>query len=54
MMNTQLHNFTPTSAPLVGTEAALTIDGPFNMPGGFTIRFPDGTGWPMKSRPGEL
>lgn len=43
MMNTQLHNFTPTSATIVGTKATLTIDGPFNMPGGFTIRFPDGT-----------
>lgn len=43
VMNTQLHNFTPTSATLVGTEATLTIDGPFNMPGGFTVRFPDGT-----------
>jgi predicted dehydrogenase len=42
MMNTQLHNFTPTSATLVGTEATLTIDGPFNMPGGFAVRFPDG------------
>ncbi|HSL38434.1 MAG TPA: gfo/Idh/MocA family oxidoreductase, partial [Arthrobacter sp.] len=43
LMNTQLYNFTPTSATIVGTEASLTIDGPFNMPGGFTIRFPDGT-----------
>ena len=43
VMNTQLHNFTPTSATIVGTEASLTIDGPFNMPGGFTIRFADGT-----------
>ena len=43
MMNTQLHNFTPTSATIVGTEASLTIDGPFNMPGGFSVRFPDGT-----------
>jgi predicted dehydrogenase len=43
VVNTQLHNFTPTSATLVGTAASLTIDGPFNMPGGFTVRFPDGT-----------
>lgn len=27
----------------MGSEATLTIDGPFNMPGGFEIRFPDGT-----------
>jgi predicted dehydrogenase len=43
VMNTQLHNFTPTSATIVGAEASLTIDGPFNMPGGFTVCFPDGT-----------
>jgi predicted dehydrogenase len=42
VMNTQLHNFTPTAATIVGTDATLTIDGPFNMPGGFEIRFPDG------------
>lgn len=43
VMNTQVHNFTPTAATIVGTVATLTIDGPFNMPGGFEIRFPDGT-----------
>ena len=43
VMNTQIHNFTPTAATIVGTAATLTIDGPFNMPGGFEIRFPDGT-----------
>jgi predicted dehydrogenase len=43
VVNTQVHNFTPTSATIVGSEATLTIDGPFNMPGGFEVRFPDGT-----------
>jgi predicted dehydrogenase len=43
VVNTHLHNFTPTAATLVGTEATLTIDGPFNMPGGFEVRFPGGT-----------
>lgn len=43
MINTQLHNFTPTSATIVGTEASLSIDGPFNMPGNFSVHFPDGT-----------
>ncbi|HEY8701341.1 MAG TPA: Gfo/Idh/MocA family oxidoreductase [Arthrobacter sp.] len=43
VMNTHLHNFTPTAATIVGSKATLTIDGPFNMPGGFEIRFPDGT-----------
>ncbi|MEO5314651.1 Gfo/Idh/MocA family oxidoreductase [Pseudarthrobacter sp. CC12] len=42
VMNTHLHNFTPTTATIVGTEATLAIDGPFNMPGSFEIRFPDG------------
>ncbi|MET3203820.1 MULTISPECIES: Gfo/Idh/MocA family oxidoreductase [unclassified Arthrobacter] len=42
VVNTHLHNFTPTSATIVGSEATLTIDGPFNMPGGFEVRFPDG------------
>jgi predicted dehydrogenase len=43
MVNTHVHNFTPTAAIVVGSEATLTIDGPFNMPGGFEVRFPDGT-----------
>lgn len=43
VMNTQLHNFTPTAATIVGSGATLTIDGPFNMPGGFEVRFPDGS-----------
>jgi predicted dehydrogenase len=43
VMNTHVHNFTPTAATIVGSEATLTIDGPFNMPGGFEVRFHDGT-----------
>lgn len=43
VVNTHVHNFTPTSATIVGSEATLSIDGPFNMPGGFEVRFPDGT-----------
>jgi predicted dehydrogenase len=43
MVNTHVHNFTPTAAIVVGSKATLTIDGPFNMPGGFEVRFPDGT-----------
>jgi len=42
VVNTHLHNFTPTSATIVGSKATLTFDGPFNMPGGFEVRFPDG------------
>lgn len=42
IVNTQLHNFTPTTAVLVGKTATLTFDGMFNRPGGFTVAFPDG------------
>ncbi|NQD86838.1 Gfo/Idh/MocA family oxidoreductase [Paenarthrobacter sp. CM16] len=42
-VNTHLHNFTPTTATIVGTEATLVIEGPFNMPGTFEVRFPDGS-----------
>lgn len=41
--NTHVHNFTPSAATIVGTAATLTVDGPFNMPGGFEVRYPDGT-----------
>lgn len=43
VVNTHVHNFTPTGATIVGSEATLSIDGPFNMPGGFDIRYPDRT-----------
>ncbi|SDW51949.1 Predicted dehydrogenase [Arthrobacter sp. cf158] len=43
VVNTHLHNFTPTAATIVGSKATLSIDGPFNMPGGFDVTFPDGT-----------
>ena len=43
VVNTHLHNFTPTTATIVGSEATLAIEGPFNMPGAFEVRFPDGT-----------
>lgn len=41
-VNTHLHNFTPTAATIVGTLATLVIEGPFNMPGAFEVRFPEG------------
>lgn len=43
IVNTQLHNFTPTAASLVGRKATLNFDGMFNRPGGFTVNYPDGT-----------
>ncbi|GAB3253293.1 Gfo/Idh/MocA family protein [Arthrobacter pigmenti] len=41
VMQTNLYNFTPTEATIVGTDATLVLDGPFNMPGGFTLSSPD-------------
>lgn len=41
--NTHVHNFTPSAATIVGTAATLAVDGPFNMPGGFEVRYPDGS-----------
>jgi predicted dehydrogenase len=41
-VNTQFHNFTPTTATIVGTRATLTFDTMFNRPAGFSVRFPDG------------
>lgn len=43
IVNTQLYNFTPTEASLVGRTATLTFEGMFNRPGAFSVRFPDGT-----------
>ncbi|MBP2265898.1 putative dehydrogenase [Pseudarthrobacter sp. PvP004] len=43
VVNTHLHNFTPTAATIVGSKATLTIEGSFTMPGAFEVRFPDGT-----------
>lgn len=40
VMNTQMHNFTPAAATIVGSDAMLTIDGPFNTPGGFKNSLP--------------
>lgn len=42
VVNTQLHNFTPATASIVGTEATLTFDSMFNRPAGFSVTFPDG------------
>ncbi|PRB43335.1 oxidoreductase [Arthrobacter sp. MYb23] len=42
VVNAHLHNFTPTAATIVGSQATLVIEGPFNMPGAFEVRFPDG------------
>jgi predicted dehydrogenase len=52
IVNTQLHNFTPTDAVVTGTEATLHIDGPFNMPGGFTLRHFDGRELRYEDTPG--
>lgn len=52
IVNTGIHNFTPTEAVIVGTEATLRIDGLFNMPGGFTLRHADGRELRYEETPG--
>ncbi|MEA5454121.1 Gfo/Idh/MocA family oxidoreductase [Sinomonas sp. JGH33] len=41
-LTTTMRGFTPALLTVVGTEAALTFDGPFNSPGGLTVRTADG------------
>lgn len=41
-VHTTLLSETPTTAAIAGSEATLTIDGPFYQPGGFTLSSPTG------------
>lgn len=43
VMNTTILSNTPTTAVICGRDATLTVDGPFFMPGSFTVDFRDGT-----------
>ena len=52
-VSTNLYNFTPTEAVIVGTEATLRIDGLFNMPGGFSLRHKDGRELRFEASSGE-
>lgn len=52
LMTTML-GFTPAQLTVVGTEAALTFDGPFNSPGGLTVRTADGTVHRWDGTPGS-
>ncbi|WP_136017892.1 Gfo/Idh/MocA family protein [Arthrobacter silvisoli] len=45
--------FTPATFTVVGTEAALVRDGPFNGPGGLTVRSTDGTEPRWDGKPGS-
>jgi predicted dehydrogenase len=53
VLNTNLYGFTPTTATIVGTAATLTLDGPFNSPGGFTVRMADGRELRYEEAPGD-
>ncbi|HEX2246417.1 MAG TPA: Gfo/Idh/MocA family oxidoreductase [Arthrobacter sp.] len=53
VLNTNLYGFTPTTATIVGTAATLTLDGPFNVPGGFTVRTADGRELRYEEPPGD-
>ncbi|MBB3039466.1 Gfo/Idh/MocA family protein [Hoyosella altamirensis] len=41
-LHTTLFAFTPSTAVITGTQGVLTIDGPFMLPGNFSLTAPDG------------
>lgn len=41
-VSTTLYGATPTNAVVVGTQGTITFDGPFNVPGPFTVHSADG------------
>jgi predicted dehydrogenase len=41
-LTTTMLGFTPSTFTIVGSDASLTIDGPFHLPGGLTVRMADG------------
>nr|WP_296772664.1 Gfo/Idh/MocA family oxidoreductase [Rhodococcus sp. (in: high G+C Gram-positive bacteria)] len=43
VMNTTILSNTPTTATICGRDGTLTVDGPFFMPGSFTVDLTDGT-----------
>ena len=52
-LTTTMGGFTPALLTVVGTEAALTFDGPFNSPGGLTVRTSDGEIHRWEGSPGS-
>ncbi|MDQ4491967.1 Gfo/Idh/MocA family oxidoreductase [Sinomonas sp. ASV486] len=52
-LTTTMLGFTPAQLTVVGTEAALTFDGPFNSPGGLTVRTADGEAHRWEGTPGD-
>ncbi|MCH6471396.1 Gfo/Idh/MocA family protein [Sinomonas terrae] len=52
-LTTTMGGFTPALLTVVGTEAALTFDGPFNSPGGLTVRTSDGETHRWEGSPGS-
>lgn len=52
-LTTTMLGFTPAQLTVVGTEAALTFDGPFNAPGGLTVRTADGQTHRWDGAPGS-
>jgi predicted dehydrogenase len=41
VVSTTLYGFTPTNAIVVGTEGTIQFDGPFHLPGSFTVSSAD-------------
>ena len=52
-LTTTMRGFTPALLTVVGTTAALTLDGPFNSPGGLTVRTADGETHRWEGAPGS-
>ncbi|WP_422935733.1 Gfo/Idh/MocA family protein [Sinomonas sp. P47F7] len=52
-LTTTMLGFTPAQLTVVGTEAALTLDGPFNSPGGLTVTTADGATHRWEGTPGS-
>ncbi|GAB4100678.1 Gfo/Idh/MocA family oxidoreductase [Sinomonas halotolerans] len=52
-LTTTMQGFTPAQLTAVGTEASLTFDGPFNSPGGLTVRTSDGEVHRWDGMPGD-
>ena len=50
---TTMQGFTPARLTVVGMEAALTFDGPFNSPGGLTVTTADGAVHRWDGEPGS-
>ena len=52
-LTTTMRAYTPGPLTVMGTEAAVTLDGPFNSAGGLTVRTADGETHRWDGQPGS-